>query len=60
MKFEFSTDNSFPVKGIYFWQIVLIPTISIAQFRGENFEDVESYIVVDFEWLFWSVAILIK
>lgn len=38
-----------------FWQIVLLPTISILRNREFN----ESYTVVSAEWLYWSVTIII-
>lgn len=39
-------------KGDY-WQIVLLPTISILGSDGKY----SSYICVTFEWLFWSFTI---
>jgi hypothetical protein len=66
MKIELSTDNTFPSKENYFWQFTLIPTISILRVKKDP-EDiklygsiVEAYVVFNFEWLFWSVTILIK
>ena len=42
--------NTAPHKSVNFWQIVLLPTISILKFNSE-------YTVVNFEWLFWNLSI---
>lgn len=44
-----------PSEKNVFWQVVLIPTITIL--RNKEFS--ESYKVFSFEWLFWSVTILL-
>lgn len=41
-----------PHKSVNFWQIVLLPTISILRYESE-------YTVVNFEWLFWNISICI-
>jgi hypothetical protein len=67
MKIELSTVNTLPSKEWYFWQFTLIPTISILRMKhdignkGEVDEyEVDAYVIFNFEWLFWSVTILIK
>lgn len=45
-----------PHHSLDFWQLVLLPTISI--FRKKD--DYMSYTVVNFEWLFWNLSIYIK
>jgi hypothetical protein len=35
------------------WQLVIIPTISVVRCKSER------YTVVNFEWLFWNLSILI-
>jgi hypothetical protein len=70
MRIELSTFNTFPSKRNYYWQITLIPTISILRAKEHYLEEdedniisdvrMESYVVFNFEWLFWSVTILIK
>jgi hypothetical protein len=60
MKIELSTDNSFPSKKLYFWQLIIIPSISILRMKADVSESVESYIVLTFDWLFWGIAISIK
>jgi len=37
-----------------FWQIVLLPTITVLR----NCEFNESYTVISVEWLFWSVTLI--
>jgi hypothetical protein len=39
-----------------FWQVILLPTITIL--RSHSPED--EYTVVNLEWLFWSVSIFFK
>lgn len=38
-----------------FWQVVLLPTITILRNREFN----ESYTVFTIEWLFWSITTII-
>jgi hypothetical protein len=44
-----------PSKKDIFWQIVLLPTITILRNREFN----ESYTVFSAEWLFWSITTII-
>ena len=37
-----------------FWQIVLLPTITILRNREFN----KSYTVLSVEWLFWSITLI--
>jgi hypothetical protein len=39
-----------------FWQVVLFPTITILRSPDEA----DRYTVIGFEWLFWSLSILIN
>lgn len=41
-----------PTKNDFFWQVVLLPTVTILQ----NVEPKELYTVVSVEWLFWSLT----
>lgn len=43
-----------PSKKDVFWQVVLLPTITILR----NTELDQPYTVFSFEWLFWSVTII--
>jgi hypothetical protein len=47
--------NTAPSKNDPFWQIVLIPTITILR----SPEDA-AYTVFSMEWLFWSITIIIN
>jgi hypothetical protein len=42
--------NTIPNNKSHWWQIVLLPTISIMN----NIQKNEPYVAVNFEWLFWS------
>jgi hypothetical protein len=55
MKLEVGTFNTLPSKNDNFWQVVLIPTISVLN----NIDRVDDYIAVNFEWLFWSATFII-
>jgi len=48
--------DTLPTKKDVFWQMVLLPTITILR----NTESKEAYSVVSFEWLFWSLTFLIN
>jgi len=48
--------NTLPNSKDQFWQVVLLPTISILK----SPDVYDPYTAVNFEWLFWSVTFLIK
>lgn len=48
--------NTLPNKKSALWQIVMLPTITLLR----NTEFNESYRVLSFEWLFWSVTMIIN
>lgn len=52
---KIKTFSTLPHETDPFWQIVLIPTISILR----SPDVYEAYTVVNIEWLFWSLSILI-
>ena len=56
MRITFKTFNTLPTKRDHFWQIVLIPTISVL--NSINTDD--KYIALNLEWLFWSFTILFE
>ncbi len=68
MKIELSTFSTFPSRESYYWEIVIIPTVTILRVKEDTEHTEEgklvyshpSYIDFNFEWLFWSVTILIK
>lgn len=45
-----------PTKSDFFWQIVLLPTVTILQ----NAEPERPYTVISVEWLFWSLTTIIN
>jgi hypothetical protein len=45
-----------PTRSDVFWQIVLLPTVTVLRNREFN----TSYTVASIEWLFWSVTIIIN
>jgi hypothetical protein len=45
-----------PSKKDYFWQIVLLPTITILKSQ----DPFDRYTVVNIEYLFWSVSIFLN
>jgi hypothetical protein len=48
--------NTLPSKKDSWWQIVLLPTISILNSINKK----DPYIAVNMEWLFWSVTTIIS
>ena len=50
------TFSTLPTKNGEFWQIVVIPTITILRSPDKY----DPYTAVSFEWLFWSCTFLIK
>lgn len=46
--------NTAPKNSDVFWQIVLLPTITIL--RNTEFD--QGYSVISVEWLFWSVTLI--
>jgi hypothetical protein len=47
----------------YFWQCILIPTISILRMYDDECKNTNwhiNYIVINTEWLFWSYSIEIN
>ena len=56
MRITFKTFNTFPTKRDPFWQIVLLPTITLLN----SFNKDDKYIVVNTEWLFWSLTTIFE
>jgi len=55
MNIKAHAHNTLPTSRDYWWQIVLLPTISIF-----NRVDAESYVAINFEWLFWSFTTTVE
>lgn len=56
MKISFKLFNTIPSKKDHFWQIVLIPTISVLNSISTD----DKYVALNLEWLFWSFTILFE
>ena len=54
MKLELLTNSTTPNRDDYFWQFILIPTVTMFTSFGK-----EKHYAISFEWLFWSTTILI-
>lgn len=48
--------NTIPNKKSHWWQIVLLPTISIMN----NIQKYEPYVAINFEFLFWSFTTIVN
>lgn len=48
--------NTVPTPKDDFWQVVLLPTITVLRNKELN----DSYTVVSLEWLFWSIITIIN
>ena len=56
MKMKLLTMSTTPNKRDDYWQIVFIPTVAMFYSKYEN---ETSHMAVNFEWLCWSLTILI-
>lgn len=54
MKLNLRLFNTLPTKKDPFFQIVLIPTVSLLNSISRD----DKYVAVNFEWLFWSFTII--
>jgi hypothetical protein len=50
------TFNTLPSEKDHFWQVILFPSICILR----SISDDDQYTAVNFEWLFWSLTVLIN
>jgi len=51
---KIATFNTYPSKKDHFWQVVLIPTVTVLN----NIDAHDNYIATSVEWLFWSVTFI--
>lgn len=56
MSIQTSVYNTLPNKKDHWWQIVVLPTISIMN----NIQKHDPYVAINLEWLFWSFTTIIK
>lgn len=57
MKIKLLTMSTAPNKREDYWQCVFIPTIAMFY---SAYEDNTGHMAINFEWLFWSLTILIS
>jgi len=56
MKLNVNMYNTLPTSKSHWWQVVIIPTISIMN----NIQKHDPYVAINVEWLFWSVTIILS
>lgn len=54
MNIKLNTYNTLPNKKSHWWQVVLLPTISVMN----NIQEFEPYVALNIEWLFWSITFI--
>lgn len=55
MNIKTNVYNTLPNKKDHWWQVVLLPTISVMN----NIQKYDPYVAINFEWLFWSFTTII-
>jgi hypothetical protein len=48
--------NTLPNNKSHWWQVVVIPTISVMN----NIQKRDPYVAINFEWLFWSFTTILS
>ena len=56
MNIKINTYNTLPNKKDHWWQVVLLPTVSIMN----NIQKFDPYVAINVEWLFWSFTTIIS
>lgn len=56
MKISFKVYNTVPNEKSKWWQIVMLPTISVMN----NIQKNDPYVAINFEWLFWSFTTILS
>lgn len=56
MRIRLKIFNTLPTKKDSFFQIVLIPTVSVLNSMSRD----DRYIAINFEWLFWSFTTIFE
>lgn len=56
MKLSVNMYNTLPTSKSHWWQLVVIPTISVMN----NIQKRDPYVAINVEWLFWSVTIILS
>ena len=55
MRIRSQVFTTYPSKRDSFWQVVILPTVSILRSVDDN----DPYVAITIEWLFWSTSFLI-
>jgi hypothetical protein len=55
MKLNVKVYTTLPTHKSHWWQVVLIPTVSILN----NIQKTEPYVAINIEWLFWSITTVV-
>lgn len=56
MKLNVKTYNTLPNSKSHWWQIVLLPTMTLMN----NIQKHDPYVALNIEWLFWSITTIIN
>lgn len=56
MKVDVKVYNTLPSSKSHWWQIVLVPTVSLMN----NIQKYDPYVAINFEWLFWSFTTIVS
>jgi hypothetical protein len=56
MKLNIKTYNTLPSSKSHWWQLVILPTMTLMN----NIQKHDPYVAFNIEWLFWSITTIIS
>ena len=56
MKINIRTYNTLPTRKSHWWQVVVLPTMSVMN----NIQKHDPYVAFNLEWLFWSFTTILS
>jgi hypothetical protein len=56
MKLNVKTYNTLPNSKSHWWQLVILPTMTLMN----NIQKHDPYVALNIEWLFWSITTIIN
>ena len=56
MKLNIKTYNTLPTSKSHWWQVVVLPTMSVMN----NIQKRDPYVAFNVEWLFWSFTTILS
>jgi hypothetical protein len=56
MNISTKTYNTLPTKNSHWWQVVILPTLSVMN----NIQKHDPYVAINLEWLFWSFTTIVS